>query len=143
MSDFQEPTPQEYEEVRRHSRELNETETRIARATYEDERFVFELKGSALNGTVLSLPARALVPVENATNEQLGAFIVTVSGSSIRWPELDFGIGAPALAMAACGLTARSVAARAMGSATSEAKAAAVRANGAKGGRPRKNPVPA
>ena len=35
----------------------------------------------------------------------------------------------------------RSISARELGSKTSEAKAAAARANGAKGGRPRKKPV--
>ncbi len=147
MDDFKELTEAEIADIVRQSRELDEREPRIAGATYYEasERLVVELKGSALAGTSLSIVARELPRLENATDEQLRAFIVTMSGSSIRWPELNFGVGAPALAQLACGLLEPSAvaAARRMGSARSETKAAAVRANGKKGGRPRKNPVPA
>lgn len=152
MDDFKELTEEEMAVIVRHSRELNDREPRIAHATYEAStngspsgRLIVELKGSALSGTFLSIAARELPRLENASDEQLEAFIVTTSGSSILWPDLDFGIGAPALAQLACGLLepSRVEAARRMGSVRSEAKAAAVRANGAKGGRPRKNPVEA
>lgn len=152
MDDFTLPTQEEVAAIERRSRELDASEPRIQRAAYEDGRLVFELKGNAFAGTVLSFPAQSVPGLENATEEEVRGFVVTTTGSSIRWPGAKVGFGAPALVQLACGLIApataqatleRFEAARKMGSARTEAKSASSRANGAKGGRPRKKPVEA
>lgn len=60
------------------------------------------------------------------------------AGTGISWPQLDVDVSVPGLAMEIFGSKTwmRELAKRA-GSATSAAKAAAARANGKKGGRPR------
>lgn len=77
--------------------------------------------------------------LENATLEQLANCELLGGGESIYWPALDEGASVAALAAGAFGDEpwVRQWAARG-GRARSEAKAAAVRENGKKGGRPRK-----
>lgn len=77
--------------------------------------------------------------LENATLEQLADCELLGGGESIYWPALDEGASVAALAAGAFGDEpwVRQWAARG-GRARSEAKAAAVRENGKKGGRPRK-----
>ncbi|HEU4559826.1 MAG TPA: DUF2442 domain-containing protein [Longimicrobium sp.] len=78
--------------------------------------------------------------LENATLEQLANCELLGSGESIYWPALDEGASVADLAAGAFGDEpwVRHFAARG-GRARSTAKAAAVRENGKKGGRPRKN----
>jgi hypothetical protein len=77
--------------------------------------------------------------LEDATLEQLANCELLGGGESIYWPALDEGASVAALAAGAFGDEpwVRQWAARG-GRARSEAKAAAVRENGKKGGRPRK-----
>lgn len=106
MEDFQ-ITEAEFAELKRRSRELDEREPRIAAfEVVEAEELLlrFQLRGNALAGAVLSFPAAQIPGLQNASAEQLRGALVTANGSSIRWPELNFGIGAPALVGFACGL---------------------------------------
>lgn len=92
----------------------------------------------------LSRGSRLLVPHElieglaGATPEALADIEVMPAGTGISWPQLDVDVSVPGLAMEVFGSRTwmRELARRA-GSATSAAKAAAARANGKKGGRPR------
>jgi hypothetical protein len=59
-------------------------------------------------------------------------------GAAIAWPELDIDFSVAEMVPYLLGITTASESARRAGRATSEAKSAAARSNGARGGRPRK-----
>jgi len=95
------------------------------------------------NGVHLAVPValiqdlQMLKPVPTAA--QLAEVEVWGGGQSVFFPQLDLSLWAPGLLQGVFGTRGwmRELA-RGMGSATSPAKAAAARANGRKGGRPRK-----
>lgn len=92
----------------------------------------------------LSRGARLFVPHElieglaGASIEELADVEIMPAGTGLRWPTLDIDVSVPGLAMEIFGSKAwmRELARRA-GSTTGAAKAAAARANGRKGGRPK------
>ncbi len=92
------------------------------------------------NGCAYSFPAPLVEDLQGATGDQLSTIEIDGLGLNLHWPALDADLFVPALIDGVFGTRAwmtRELARRA-GSATSPAKAAAARANGAKGGRPRK-----
>jgi Protein of unknown function (DUF3532). len=93
-------------------------------------RFIFELS----NGYLFGVPVATLPHLAEATPAQLAAIELTSSGASIRIPALDADYSVPALILA---LTAREIGRRG-GQVRSKAKSLAAKANGAKGGRPRR-----
>jgi hypothetical protein len=99
-------------------------------------RFLLELT----NGTLLGIPVRALSGLAEATPRQLSTVKLEGAGGGLRIEELDADVSVPGLILATVG---KEIVAKTFGhvggSATSKAKAAAARLNGAKGGRPRKN----
>jgi len=95
-------------------------------------RLVIELS----NGCTFALPSRLIEGLTDATADQIKRVEILGSGYSLHWPELDTDITVPGLLSGVFGT--RAYMARLAGRATSEAKSAAARANGAKGGRPRK-----
>ena len=87
----------------------------------------------------MSIP-RAIVPgLERASASKLEGIFVSPAGKSLSWPSLDVDVYVPGLVERAFGtrLFAASTGRRG-GRRRSKAKAAAAKANGAKGGRPRK-----
>ena len=91
------------------------------------------------NGTLFGVPPRLLQGLGSATPAQLAVIEVSPQGALLTWPKLDVTHGVANLVAGVFGAKwwARERAANA-GRVKSEAKAAAARANGAKGGRPRK-----
>jgi hypothetical protein len=92
------------------------------------------------NGCTYAFPARLAQDLQNATASDLACIEVDGLGFNLHWPALDADIYVPALVAGIFGTRAwmaRELA-RVAGQATSPAKAAAARANGARGGRPRK-----
>jgi hypothetical protein len=59
-------------------------------------------------------------------------------GAAIAWPELEIDFSVAEMVPYLLGITTASESARRAGRATSEAKSAAARSNGARGGRPRR-----
>jgi hypothetical protein len=110
-------------------------EPRAAAARYDRrlERVVVELT----NGCTFAFPPRLAQGLEDATEEQLAGVEVLGAGSGLHWEALDADLSVPALLAGLFGTKAHM--ARRAGRVTSPAKAAAARANGAKGGRPRKS----
>jgi hypothetical protein len=108
-------------------------EPRAVRAHYDagSDRVVVELT----NGCTFAFPARLAQGLETATADALAAVEVLPGGYGLHWEALDVDLSLPGLMAGLFGTRAHM--ARLAGRAMSPAKAAAARANGAKGGRPR------
>jgi hypothetical protein len=128
----------EYAAAKRRGNAERAAGLRAVNAHYDraSRRVVIEL----INGIQLSIPLHRLREIESAGQNELEAVEVIGAGSVLHWESLDADYGVPALILSAIGKSAVAREfARAGGSATTKAKAAAARANGAKGGRPRKS----
>ena len=91
------------------------------------------------SGTIVGVPVRAIASLDGATPDELAGVGVDAIGSSLRWDTLDADVSVPGILFKQFGYSAvRKSAASAGGRVRSEAKAAAARANGKHGGRPRK-----
>ncbi len=92
------------------------------------------------NGLELAFPPRLAQGLEDAPSAKLAKIEISPSGLGLHWPELDADLYVPGLIAGIFG-TKRWMAAQlgaAGGRVRSAAKAAAVRENGRKGGRPKK-----
>lgn len=91
------------------------------------------------NGSSFSFPPALAQGLAGARASELAQIEITPQGTGLHWPRLDADLTVEGLLLGVFGSRAwmRAHAARA-GSAKSPGKAAAARANGAKGGRPRK-----
>ena len=112
---------------------LSEPRAIAARYDRARERVVVELT----NGCTFAFPPRLAQGLASATEDQLAQVEVLGSGTGLHWETLDVDLSVPDLLAGLFGTKAY-MAGRA-GQARSPAKAAAARANGAKGGRPRRS----
>lgn len=103
-----------------------------ARYDAKRRRIVLELN----NGSMFAFPADAVQFLQGASHADLADIEIWGEGYALRWDKLDVDFTVPGLLAGIFG-TKKYMASLA-GRATSAAKAAAARANGAKGGRPRK-----
>ena len=131
-------TDAEFEAAEARGKEAMRTQPRAASARYDPEtrRVVVEL----VNGCTYVFPAELAQELHGADDEALADVVIDGVGFNLHWPALDADLYVPALVAGVFGTRdwmAREWA-RLAGSATSPAKAAASRANGARGGRPRK-----
>lgn len=110
------------------------TEPRAVAARYDAKagRIVVELA----SGATFAFPPALAQGLRDAKPEELADIEVSAAGFGLHWPRLDEDYTVKGLMNGVFG-TAKWMAANA-GRAKSEAKAAAARANGARGGRPRK-----
>jgi len=110
------------------------TEPRAAVARYDRQsgRVVVDLT----NGCTFAFPARVAEGLASASDEQLEQVEVLGVGLGLHWEALDVDLSVPGLLAGLFGTAAYM--ARRAGQAKSAAKAAAARANGAKGGRPKR-----
>lgn len=115
-------------------RELAAAVPHAVRARYDrrSRRIVIDLT----NGSRFAFPPELAQGLSGASPEALSDIEVSGGGYGLHWPSLDVDLSVPGLLAGVFG-TARWMAAKA-GRATSPAKAAAARRNGAKGGRPKK-----
>lgn len=91
------------------------------------------------SGCLFGFPARAIPALAQATPEELAAVQLSPGGGALHWEGLDADLSIPGLLLASVERPERlRELARLAGRTRSPAKAAAARANGAKGGRPRK-----
>lgn len=109
-------------------------EPRAAAARYDASlgRLVVELT----NGCTFAFPPKLAQGFEAATDEQLSQVEILGAGSGLHWEDLDADLSVPGLLAGLFGT--RAYLAQQAGLTRSKAKAAAARANGSKGGRPRK-----
>ncbi len=88
-------------------------------------------------GHLFGFPAAGVSALRNASPGDLKKVELTPSGSGLHWETLDVDLDVPALIVSMLGQQDKiRELARSAGSVTSDRKAAAARANGAKGGRP-------
>jgi hypothetical protein len=87
------------------------------------------------SGAELAIPIASIAALAKASPEQLSGVALESDGMDLRWDELDVDLLVVGLVRDATGEAA---AYRNVGRAKTPAKTAAARANGAKGGRPRK-----
>jgi Protein of unknown function (DUF2442) len=111
-----------------------QTEPRATSARYDPKngRIVVELS----NGCTFAFPPRMAQGLETGTEDELASVEILGAGYGLHWEALDTDLSVPGLLAGLFGT--RAYMARRAGQATSPAKSAAARANGAKGGRPRK-----
>lgn len=111
------------------------TEPRAASASYDrrDGHVVLVLT----NGCTFSFPPRLVQGLERADDDALAEIEILGAGYGLHWEALDVDVSVPGLLAGIFGT--RAFMAAHAGRATSAAKAAAARSNGAKGGRPRKS----
>jgi hypothetical protein len=109
---------------------------RSAAYDHARERLVLELT----NGVQFAFPVSRIRELRGVAPNILRTVGLDPAGDLVMWPDLDVDLSVPGLIAASF---PRSTAARQLGrkggSATSDAKADAARANGAKGGRPRRS----
>lgn len=110
-------------------------EPRAARVRYDRRRGRMVI--ALTNGCTFSFPPHLAQGLENASDDEIAKFEVLGNGYGLHWETLDVDLSIPGLLAGLFGT--KSHMARHAGQTRSAAKAAAARANGAKGGRPRKS----
>jgi hypothetical protein len=119
-------------------RHMLDSEPRAAAACYDSAtgRIVIDM----MNGCSYAFPAKLVQELQSADADDLALITIDGLGFNLHIPALDVDLYVPALVAGIFGTRewmTRELARRA-GQATSPAKAAAARANGSRGGRPRK-----
>jgi hypothetical protein len=115
-----------------------ETEPRALSAQYDlpSGRVTIDLT----NGATYAFPVHLVEDLQDAKPDDLIRVDVDGAGFNLHWPTLDVDLYVPALVAGVFGTREwmTQMLARIAGQSTSPAKVAAAKANGAKGGRPRK-----
>jgi hypothetical protein len=131
-------TDPQFKAAEARGRKVLDTEPRASSARYDRRsgRVVIEL----LNGCAYAFPARLVQDLQGASDDDLAGIDTDKIGLSLHWPALGVDLYVPALVAGIFGTRTWMAGelARIAGSRKSPAKAAAARANGARGGRPRK-----
>lgn len=111
-----------------------QVEPRATAARYDRKsaRVIVELN----NGCTFAFPPHLAQGLETATDDELATVEILGAGYGLHWEALDVDFRISGLLSGVFGTKAYM--ARRAGQATSPAKAAAARINGAKGGRPKK-----
>lgn len=132
-------TEAEFEAAEARGKAMMETEPRAVSACYDRKtgRVTVEL----VNGCTYMFPTHLVQDLAEASPDDLEDVVVDGVGFNLHWPRLDADLYVPALVAGVFGTRdwMRKALARQAGRTTSPAKAVAARANGAKGGRPRKH----
>ncbi len=130
-------TDAEFEAVTERGRQFERENPKATRAHYDaaSGRLVIDFA----NGSTFLLPARSLQDLSDASDDDL-AQVALERDYYLRWDRLDVDFTIPGLLSGIFGTASFMEAQRRGGQSRSPAKAAAARANGAKGGRPRKTP---
>ena len=128
----------DFSEAFARGQEALEREPRAKAACYDDamKKVTIDL----IDGCTYMFPVHLVQELSGASRAELAQVEVEGLGFNLHWPKLDVDLYVPALVAGVFGThdwMIKALARRA-GQSTSPAKAAAARANGVKGGRPRK-----
>ena len=131
-------TDQQLKRAEARGRQALATEPRAVKAQYDARagRIVVDLA----NGCTYAFPADRVQELRGASADELANVAVDGAGFNLRWPTLNVDLYVPALVSGIFGTRAWMAGelGRIAGRTKSPTKAAAARANGAKGGRPKK-----
>jgi hypothetical protein len=109
----------------------------LVNAHYDPDRDLIDLTFSG--GGSMTIPRKIVPGLERASVSKLASLLVSPAGDALSWPALDVDVYIPGLVERAFGTRLFAAATgRRGGRRRSKVKAAAAKANGAKGGRPRK-----
>ena len=109
----------------------------VVAARYEPDGDLIDL--TFAGGGSMTIPRKAVPGLERATPATIESVVVSPAGDALSWPALDVDIYVPGLVERVFGTRLFAAATgRRGGRRRSNAKAAASKTNGAKGGRPRK-----
>lgn len=109
----------------------------VVDARYDPDEDLINLKFGG--GGSMAIPRRIIPGLERASASKMESIVVSPAGDALSWPSLDVDVYIPGLVERAFGTRLFAAATgRRGGRRRSKAKAAAAKANGAKGGRPRK-----
>ena len=109
----------------------------VVEARYDPDGDLINLKFAG--GGSMAIPRRIIPGLDRASASTMESIVVSAAGDALSWPSLDVDVYVPGLVERAFGTRLFAAATgRRGGRKRSKAKAAAARANGAKGGRPRK-----
>jgi hypothetical protein len=126
-----------YAQARARGKARAEDPSSVVDARYDSDADAIDLRFSG--GGSMSIPRRIVPGLERASEAKMDPIVVSPAGDALSWPSLDVDVYVPGLVERAFGtrLFAASTGRRG-GRRRSKAKAVAAKANGAKGGRPRK-----
>jgi hypothetical protein len=126
-----------YARARARGKARVEDPSSVVHARYDSAADAIQL--AFKGGGSMTIPRTVVPGLERALAAKLGAVVVSPAGDALSWPSLDVDVYVAGLVERAFGtrLFAASTGRRG-GRRRSKAKAAAAKANGAKGGRPRK-----
>ena len=109
----------------------------VVGARYDPERDLIELEFAG--GSSMTIPRNVVPELERASASKMESITISPAGDALSWPSLDVDVYVPGLVEHAFGTRLFAAATgRRGGRRRSKAKAAAAKANGARGGRPRK-----
>jgi hypothetical protein len=109
----------------------------VVGARYDSENDLIELEFAG--GSSMTIPRNVVPELQRASASKMESIVVSPAGDALSWPSLDVDVYVPGLVERAFGTRLFAAATgRRGGRRRSKAKAAAAKANGAKGGRPRK-----
>jgi len=131
-----------FKRARKAAQIADASEPRASTIRYSRTRstFVIELR----NGISIAIPRRLLQGVAEASPADAARVTLVDRGAALHWPTLDVDLSIAGLVRGIFGSKMwMSELGRAGGLKRSEARAQASRANGRRGGRPRKAPAPA
>jgi hypothetical protein len=126
-----------YVQARARGKARAEDASAVVSARYDSDADAIDLRFAG--GGSMSIPRRLVPGLERASETKIQSIVVSPAGDALSWPSLDVDVYVPGLVEHTFGtrLFAASTGRRG-GRRRSKAKAAAAKANGAKGGRPRK-----
>jgi hypothetical protein len=133
----EEELQKQFKEASQRAAKADLREPRAAHAYYDKrtKRIVVEMT----TGVIVSFPPQLLQGLAGASSADLSEVSVSLRGTSLHWEQLDADFSVAGLIAGVFGTRAwMADVGRKGGSVSSSAKAAAARANGQKGGRPRK-----
>ena len=129
-----------YANARRRGQARAQDSSAVVNASYDVDRDGFEL--TFCGGGSMTIPRKMIPGLARVPTAALATVRVSPAGDALWWPSLDVDVYVPGLVERAFGTRLFAAATgRRGGRRRSKAKIEAARANGAKGGRPRKRAI--